>query len=80
MRTRGQDAEDVIQPRLANAREEMAHAGEFDYAIINKDFDSRETCRHRPRRAPERRKSARTETDQPGTLETPWPASPSTTA
>jgi len=38
MRARGQDAEGVIQRRLSNAREELEHAGEFDYAIINKDF------------------------------------------
>jgi guanylate kinase len=30
----------VIQRRLANAQAEMAHAGEFKYAIINKDFDT----------------------------------------
>ena len=40
LRARGQDAEAVIQKRLANAREELAHAGEFKYAIINKDFDT----------------------------------------
>ena len=40
MRTRGQDAEAVIQRRLANAREELTHSGEFKYAIINKDFDA----------------------------------------
>jgi guanylate kinase len=38
MRARGQDAEAVIRRRLDNARGEMDHAGEFDYAIINKDF------------------------------------------
>jgi guanylate kinase len=40
LRTRAQDAEAVIQRRLANAQAEMAHAGEFKYAIINKDFDT----------------------------------------
>ena len=39
MRARGQDSEAVIHRRLQNAREELAHAGEFKYAIINKDFD-----------------------------------------
>ena len=39
MRARGQDSEEVIRRRLVNARGEMDHAGEFDYAIINKDFD-----------------------------------------
>jgi len=38
MRSRGQDADAVIRRRLDNARGEMEHAGEFDYAIINKDF------------------------------------------
>ena len=40
MRSRGQDAEAVIQRRLQNAREELTHAGEFKYAIINKDFET----------------------------------------
>jgi guanylate kinase len=40
LRGRGQDAEGVIQRRLANAQAEMAHAGEFEYAIINKDFNT----------------------------------------
>ncbi|HTQ78081.1 MAG TPA: guanylate kinase [Burkholderiales bacterium] len=39
MRARGQDAEDVIRRRLASAEEEMSHAPEFDYVIINKDFE-----------------------------------------
>jgi guanylate kinase len=43
MRARGQDSEEVIRRRLDNARGEMDHAGEFEYAIINKDFD---TARH----------------------------------
>jgi guanylate kinase len=40
MRARGQDADAVIRRRVDNARGEMAHAGEFEYAIINKDFDT----------------------------------------
>jgi len=40
MRARGQDSEAVIQRRVQNAREELSHAGEFKYAIINKDFDT----------------------------------------
>jgi guanylate kinase len=39
LRSRGQDAEAVIRERLANAQAELAHAGEFKYAIINKDFN-----------------------------------------
>ena len=39
MRNRGQDSEEVIQRRLAAAREEMSHYGEFDYVIVNDVFD-----------------------------------------
>jgi len=38
MRTRGQDSEEVIAQRLAAAREEMSHYGEFDYLIVNEEF------------------------------------------
>jgi guanylate kinase len=38
LRGRGQDSEDAIGRRLANARDEIRHAGEFDYVIINKEF------------------------------------------
>ena len=40
MRKRGQDSEAVIARRLAAAREEMSHFEEFDYVIINEDFDA----------------------------------------
>lgn len=36
---RGQDSAQVIADRLAAARGELSHAREFDYAIINDDFD-----------------------------------------
>jgi guanylate kinase len=39
MRARGKDSDAVIARRMASAREELAHAPEFEYAIINKDFD-----------------------------------------
>lgn len=39
MQKRGQDTAAVIQRRMAVAREEISHAPEFDYAIINKDFE-----------------------------------------
>jgi guanylate kinase len=39
LRARGKDDEAVIQRRIAAAEEEMSHAAEFDYAIINNDFD-----------------------------------------
>jgi guanylate kinase len=48
MRSRAQDSDEVIRRRLANAREELAHADEFEYRIINKDFDS---ARHELARA-----------------------------
>lgn len=37
---RGQDGADVIDARLAKAEEEIAHWGEFDYAIVNRDRDA----------------------------------------
>ncbi len=37
--SRGQDPETVIQQRLAAAADEISHAAEFDYAIINNNFD-----------------------------------------
>jgi guanylate kinase len=40
MRARGLDSEAVIERRLANAREEMSHAPEFDYVIINDVFET----------------------------------------
>ncbi len=38
LKGRGQDAEEVIDRRVAAAREDMSHVGEFDYVIINDDF------------------------------------------
>lgn len=40
MRKRGQDSEEVIAQRLSAAREEMSHYGEFDYVIVNEDFEA----------------------------------------
>ena len=39
LRGRAQDSPDVIAARLAAARGEIAHVSEFDYVIINDDFD-----------------------------------------
>jgi guanylate kinase len=36
--TRALDSAGVIAQRLANARGEIAHVGEFEYVIINEDF------------------------------------------
>lgn len=37
---RGQDAEDVIQGRMAQAAEQISHHVEFDYLIINDEFNA----------------------------------------
>ena len=39
LRARAQDAADVIRRRMRNSVEEMSHAAEFKYAIINNNFD-----------------------------------------
>jgi guanylate kinase len=39
LKGRGQDSEVVIAKRVAAARTEMRHVGEFDYVTINDDFD-----------------------------------------
>jgi guanylate kinase len=39
MRARGQDGDEVIRRRMSSAEEEISHSAEFDYVIINKDFD-----------------------------------------
>jgi len=38
LRKRAQDSDEVIRRRLKNAVEEMSHAAEFKYAIINNNF------------------------------------------
>jgi len=38
LRGRGHDAEAVVRRRLANAEDEMRHAGEFDYVILNNEL------------------------------------------
>ena len=40
MRSRGQDSELVIAQRLLAAREEMSHHAEFDFLIVNDDFNA----------------------------------------
>ncbi|QTF10502.1 guanylate kinase [Brenneria izadpanahii] len=39
LRGRGQDNEDVIARRMAQAVAEMTHYAEYDYLIVNDDFD-----------------------------------------
>lgn len=40
LKNRGQDSAEVIERRFRAACEDMSHVGEFDYAIINDDFDT----------------------------------------
>ncbi len=40
LRGRGQDGEEIIARRMRDAESEMSHYGEFDYLIINDDFDT----------------------------------------
>ncbi len=39
LQTRGKDSAATIERRLAAARSELAHAGQFQYIIINQDFE-----------------------------------------
>jgi guanylate kinase len=39
LKSRAQDSAEVIARRLAAAREEIGHVSEYDYVIINDDFD-----------------------------------------
>jgi guanylate kinase len=39
LNSRGQDNQEVIEKRMAAACEDISHAGEFDYIIVNDDFD-----------------------------------------
>ena len=39
LRGRGSDAPEVIERRLLNSREEISHAHEFDYIVVNDGFD-----------------------------------------
>jgi len=39
LHARAQDSEEVISQRLALGKREIAHWSEFDYVIVNKDFD-----------------------------------------
>jgi len=39
LRGRGQDTEEVVRHRLARAQGEITHWREFDYVVVNRDFD-----------------------------------------
>lgn len=40
LRARGQDSEEIIARRMGDAISEMSHYAEFDYLVINDDFDT----------------------------------------
>jgi guanylate kinase len=40
LRSRASDSEEAILRRLADVRRDLEHAGEFDYMVVNDDFDS----------------------------------------
>jgi guanylate kinase len=40
LRSRASDSEDTIVRRLADARRDLEHAGDFDYIVVNDDFES----------------------------------------
>ncbi|ORT50754.1 guanylate kinase [Vibrio sp. qd031] len=40
LNVRGQDSDDVIAKRMSEAKSEMSHFHEYDYVIVNDDFDS----------------------------------------
>jgi len=39
LKGRGQDSAEVVRKRLAAARDEISHASEYDYVIINDEFN-----------------------------------------
>jgi guanylate kinase len=39
LKGRGQDSPEAVARRLAAARDEIGHVNEYDYVIINEDFD-----------------------------------------
>ena len=39
LKSRGQDAEDIIARRMREAVSEMSHCPEFDYLVVNDDFE-----------------------------------------
>ena len=39
LRSRGQDSDDVIARRMRDAKNEISHYEEFDYVIVNDDYD-----------------------------------------
>jgi guanylate kinase len=58
---RGQDNDEVIARRMRAARDEISHAGEFDFLVVNDDFDAALADLHSIVRngRPQRREAAR---------------------
>jgi guanylate kinase len=42
LKLRNQDAPETVARRMAKARDEIAHCGEYDYVIVNADLDASE--------------------------------------
>ena len=40
LRSRGQDSDEVIAKRMSEAKSEISHYAEYDYVIVNDDFDA----------------------------------------
>jgi guanylate kinase len=38
--SRGQDSEEIVERRMADARSELSHYPEYDYLVINDDFET----------------------------------------
>lgn len=43
LHTRAQDSDAVIAGRMARARDEISHWGEYDYVLVNRDLDATES-------------------------------------
>ena len=67
LRSRASDSEETILRRLADARRDLEHAAEFDYVVVNDNFDSAldEICDIVDHR---RRGGAKRKTDHPDLL------------
>jgi guanylate kinase len=40
LRQRAQDAEEVVQGRMAKASDEMSHWAEYDYIVVNREIEA----------------------------------------
>ncbi|WP_299017168.1 guanylate kinase [uncultured Photobacterium sp.] len=40
LNARGQDSEEIIAKRMSEARSEISHYNEYDYVVVNDDFDT----------------------------------------